>query len=431
MLHGIDAVRRTTDSITRQSLQAIEGLSGQADLLKNVSENLLTQIATAASRFDQQGQSMVSAASALEKANVRMDATLQKRQGELSETLQRLSGKTSEIDEVMRGYSATLESSITQAENRARALIQQIAEGTTTHAQAAVRELERLRTQTDSHSKAVLSEFERLRSTTENHATRAIADMREKVTGASHELNAQLGSIATRFNETSDDLKARATRVAAELQAEQGRLRSDADHLPMAARENADAMRAALNDQLRALEQLSNLSARERRDIIPPAMHVSLTAAYAAQQSAPPPLAPPGLPPETGDRWSLTDLLARASRDEDGTTRAQIINIESIARALDPSTAAAIWSRFRAGQRGIMVRSIYTAEGRTAFDEVLERYKNELDFHRTVDRYLTDFEWLLRNVEQKDPSGRTLQNHLVSDSGRVYLFLAHASGRLR
>jgi hypothetical protein len=431
MLHGIDAVRRTSDSITRQSLHAIEGLSGQADLLKNVSENLLQQIATAASRFDQQGQSMVSAASALEKANMRMDATLQKRQGELSDTLQRLSGKTHEIDEVMRGYSATLESSLANAENRARALIQQLAEGTSAHAQAAVRELERLRTQTDSHSKAVLSEFERLRNNTETQATRAIADMREKVSGASHELNAQLGSIANRFNETSDDLKARAVRVAAELQAEQSRLRSEADHLPMAARENADAMRAALNDQLRALEQLSSLSARERRDIIPPAMTVSLTAAYAAQQHAPPPLAAPGLPQETGDRWSLTDLLARASRDEDGTTRAAIINIDSIARALDPSTAAAIWSRFRAGQRGIMVRSIYTAEGRTAFDEVTERYKGEVDFHRTVDRYLTDFEWLLRNVEQKDPSGRTLQNHLVSDSGRVYLFLAHASGRLR
>jgi hypothetical protein len=432
MLHGIDAVRRTSDSITRQSLHAIEGLSGQADLLKGVSENLLQQIASAASRFDQQGQSMVTAASALEKANMRMDATLQKRQGELSDTLQRLSGKTSEIDEVMRGYSATLETSIAQAENRARTLIQQLAEGTSSHAQAAVRELERLRTQTDSHSKAVLSEFERLRSNTENQATRAIADMREKVTGASHELNAQLGTIANRFNETSDDLKARAARVAAELQAEQGRLRSEADHLPMAARENADAMRAALNDQLRALEQLSNLSARERRDIIPPpTVAVSLTAAYAAQQHVPPPLAPPGMPQETGDRWSLTDLLARASRDEDGTTRAAIIHIDSIARALDPSTAAAIWSRFRAGQRGIMVRSIYTAEGRSAFDEVTERYKNEVDFHRTVDRYLTDFEWLLRNVEQKDPSGRTLQNHLVSDSGRVYLFLAHASGRLR
>ena len=70
-------------------------------------------------------------------------------------------------------------------------------------------------------------------------------------------------------------------------------------------------------------------------------------------------------------------------------------------------------------------------EMRTAFDEVSERYKGEVAFRRTVDRYMTDFEWLLRNVEQKDPSGRTLQNHLVSDSGRVYLFLAHASGRLR
>jgi hypothetical protein len=38
---------------------------------------------------------------------------------------------------------------------------------------------------------------------------------------------------------------------------------------------------------------------------------------------------------------------------------------------------------------------------------------------------------LLRNIEQKDPSGRAINQQLVSDSGRVYLFLAHASGRLR
>ena len=44
MMHGINAVRRTSDNITRQSLKAIEGLPSQADLLKNVSENLLDQI---------------------------------------------------------------------------------------------------------------------------------------------------------------------------------------------------------------------------------------------------------------------------------------------------------------------------------------------------------------------------------------------------
>jgi hypothetical protein len=130
-----------------------------------------------------------------------------------------------------------------------------------------------------------------------------------------------------------------------------------------------------------------------------------------------------------GERWSLGDLLARASYDDDGTQHAPMLDLESIARAVDPTTASAIWSRFRAGQRGIMVRSIYTNEGRASFDEVTERYGRDVTFRRTVDRFLTDFERLVRETEQKSP--RAVHDHLVSDAGRVYLFLAHASGRLR
>ena len=176
-------------------------------------------------------------------------------------------------------------------------------------------------------------------------------------------------------------------------------MRAEAERLPVAARESADAMRTALNDQLRALEQLSSLSARERRDVTPPArcrmppqqpQHACRSRPPTPQQrSAHLPAASRwGRAGDDGERWSLGDLLARASRDEDGTQRAPIINIESIARALDPTTASAIWSRFRAGQRGIMVRSIYTTEGRATFDEVSERYKTDVDFHRMVDRFL-------------------------------------------
>jgi hypothetical protein len=189
-------------------------------------------------------------------------------------------------------------------------------------------------------------------------------------------------------------------------------------------------MRMALNEQLRALEQLSALASRERRDGVPPlpghgpAMPVSLAATYAAQSQAAADSAA-----DSSDRWSLGDLLARASRDDDGTQRPPVIDLENIARALDATTASAIWSRFRAGQRGIMVRSIYTAEGRVSFDELSERYGRDGDFHRTVDRFLSDFERLMRDVEQRNP--RAVHDHLVSDAGRVYLFLAHASGRLR
>ena len=101
-----------------------------------------------------------------------------------------------------------------------------------------------------------------------------------------------------------------------------------------------------------------------------------------------------------------------------------------IARSLDATTAAAIWSRFRTGQRGIMVRSIYSNEGRTIFDDVQRRYRSEGPFKATVDRYLMDFEHVLREADQQDASGRLTQSYVVSDGGRVYLFLAHAAGRL-
>ena len=36
----------------------------------------------------------------------------------------------------------------------------------------------------------------------------------------------------------------------------------------------------------------------------------------------------------------------------------------------------------------------------------------------------------LQEADQRDPSGRTAQSYIVSDSGRVYLFLGHACGQL-
>jgi len=369
MLTGIDQVRRTSDSITRQSLKAIEGLSNQTDVLRGVSETLVRQISGVTTRFDDQGQSIVSAANALEGATLRIDSTLQKRQAELNDTLQRMSGKAQQLDEVMRG----------------------------------------MRSHTDAQSHVMTSELERLRAHAEAQSMRTIEDMRSRVAAVPQDMTHDFGAEDQRFHAT---------------------------RLPTVNHESAEAMRSALNDQLRALEQLSSLAARERSAAyapspLAPGAPLSLSGAYAAQAAGvpPPPPPPPHVPPDASERWSLGDLLARASRDDDGTVRAPMLNIEAIAGALDPTTASAIWSRFRAGQRGIMVRSIYTTEGRSSFDEVTERYGRDADFRRTVDRFLADFERLVRETEQTSP--RAVHDHLVSDAGRVYLFLAHASGRLR
>ncbi|HKB22811.1 MAG TPA: hypothetical protein VKC99_08515, partial [Methyloceanibacter sp.] len=177
--------------------------------------------------------------------------------------------------------------------------------------------------------------------------------------------------------------------------------------------------------------------------------HVSGLAQQLAGASQPRPKTPVADDGRRGGAgsWSVGDLLTRASDAGQGhggggqgfraaTPPAQAasggqLRLEEIARAIHYRTAVDVWQRFRTGERGVLGRHIYSPDGQATFDEVARRYDREPDFRGTVDRYIGDFERLLGEAEASDPEGRMLQNYLTSESGRVYLLLAHASGRLQ
>jgi hypothetical protein len=69
VMNGINAVRRTSENITRQSVKAIEGLSQQSNILQNVAENLFSQIHGVTNRFENQGEKILRVASQLDDAN--------------------------------------------------------------------------------------------------------------------------------------------------------------------------------------------------------------------------------------------------------------------------------------------------------------------------------------------------------------------------
>jgi hypothetical protein len=464
LMHGINAVRRSSESITRQSLKAIEGLAGQSEMLKRVSEQLLGQINTVANRFDAQGANILRAAQSLETANYQIDSTLQARHGDLNRTLERMSGKAEDFGRLVQGYSSSLEGSLSAAELRARQISEEMQKGA------------------EVHGRLAMAEVQRLKSEAEGESERALEDLRRRFANVSTEVTEQLGTLTSHLDATTSEVRDRATRAAADLVEEQSRIRRELERLPTATRESADAMRRALGDQLKALDQLSAYTSRAaaQRDVAPPVP--SLSSTYAANAEAARaavnavsnslaqelaqrqrPATPPGSAAADGrESWSLGDLLARASRhDEPARTPAApppapmpaappppagamppmpmapapaaspfTLALDVVARALDPATASAIWSRLRAGQRGIMVRSIYTADGRTTFDEVARRYKSDEALRTTIDRYITDFGRMLQEADMQDPSGRSSQGHIVSDTGRVFLFLSHAAGRL-
>lgn len=429
LMHGINSVRRASENISRQSIKAMEGLANQSELLKSISENLLNQISATTGRFENQGQQIMKAANALETVNFKIDKTLQNRHADLTDTLDRLSGKADEFSNFVGNYSSSIAGTLTDADMRAR------------------------------------TELERMRASAAAESERTLEDLRSRINTVSSAVSTELGSITSRFTETSEEMRQQAARTAAEIAAEQARLRSDMERIPVAAQETSEGMRRALQDQIKALDQLAQLAQRSavQRDVVPPP---PLQAETISPTTQPPRRNPQdqarsitslsstiaqelgnrqrqrGAAPDAREGWSLGDLLARASREEEGhppaapapaprnTNAAFNLDLEAIARALDPATAAAIWSRIRSGQRGVMVRSIYGNDGRSLFDDVSHRCRTDGELSRTVNRYLTDFERIITDSDARDPSGRLSHSQLVSDTGRVYLFLAHASGRL-
>ncbi len=254
LMQGISSVRRTSENITRQSLKAIEGLAGQSEVLRNVSENLLGQINSVTGRFENQSQGIMRAANSLETINYKIDQTLQARHADLSHTLDRMTGKADEFGRFVEGYSSTLVGSLTDAETRARAVAHEIILGAERTKRAALADLERFRSEADAQGE------------------RALDELRNRFSTVSTAVSEELDTLSNRFDATTEEVRQRTHKAASEIAAEQVWLREQMERLPAATRESADAMRRALQDQLKALEQLSSLTSRtaQTRDVAPP-----------------------------------------------------------------------------------------------------------------------------------------------------------------
>ncbi len=153
---------------------------------------------------------------------------------------------------------------------------------------------------------------------------------------------------------------------------------------------------------------------------------------------APPPAGAASARSQSG--W-LSNLLAAASRDVDEprpalpARRPVVEGLDSIttdiARLVDSAGAAEVWERWRQGDTtGAVSRRLYTAAGQQAFEDIRRRLRAEPAFRDSVTRYVGEFERLLAKIGQNDRDGAQSRAAMLSDSGKVYMLLAHASGRL-
>ncbi|MCC6921051.1 MAG: hypothetical protein IT548_17785 [Alphaproteobacteria bacterium] len=99
-------------------------------------------------------------------------------------------------------------------------------------------------------------------------------------------------------------------------------------------------------------------------------------------------------------------------------------------RALGDDPAPDLWRRYLAGERSVFTRRLINAIGREGADKIAHRYAADAEFRVHADRYMGEFEGLLDDASARDRDQILVETFLTSQTGRLYLLLAAATGRL-
>ncbi|WP_324750036.1 hypothetical protein SH591_00315 [Sphingomonas sp. LY54] len=128
----------------------------------------------------------------------------------------------------------------------------------------------------------------------------------------------------------------------------------------------------------------------------------------------------------------------REQSDSDNFSRRVALLMESlnstaidVTKILSNEVTDSAWAAYLKGDRGVFTRRAVRLLDATETREIVQHYEAEPEFRDQVNRYIHDFEAMLRRV-LADREGATLGVTLLSsDMGKIYVALAQAIERLR
>ncbi len=143
--------------------------------------------------------------------------------------------------------------------------------------------------------------------------------------------------------------------------------------------------------------------------------------------------------------WEMKTLLAAAENSEaagrelSGGTAAAMgalqmaladmaVDLDAISTEATPGSDE--WKRYLEGDRGVFARNLAGVIDEGAIDRITTLYREDENFHATANAYMSEFEALLARAREGDSGGLLTSSILSADTGKIYLAIAYALGRL-
>ncbi|WP_019222597.1 hypothetical protein [Bartonella rattaustraliani] len=393
---------RNTDKVTEHLSASNQVLNNNVEVLQKLSENTFEQISHITSSFGQHAKTLSQTIHILEQSEDSLNATLEEKHNTLSVLSNALVSKSNEITKLIEHYENVLNLALERTDKNAR------------------------------------------------NSTYSLQQS----------LNQLISEASTRFSGAAENIRRSADEVRSELSKINNDIHENVQKLPEKTKETTQTIRTTLNEQIAALKNLVNIIQKSdkketKEQLIPAISHSSMLKRDAdifpeiTKKIVPPkPILQQDVGKKRPNKW-VSNLLERASREESlydemshepvsasvqTKTRSTSESLHSLAagivRAVNHNAVIELWDHYRRGQKNIVTERLYTSNGKTIFEMIKKKYMRDIDFKHSVNQYITDFEKLLRDVSRNTGSSHSVRKYLVSDTGKVYTMLAHASGRI-
>jgi len=446
--------RAAATTAAEAPLQAAKALEAQAAKIAEVSDSAIGRAEFVLARHEKHRSQMIELAQRLKEESESFDAVLTRQRNQLEQAITGVSGETQKFETVAGDAERHLDMLMANAVNHTAQLTN-----------AFVREAERLKEASENANLVLAGLSAALKDAgigaqtlIGESAGQAKQDARllvgeamaecERLLRASGEMSMEAGKIRNMLTETTR-----------ELEKHLGRLPGMAEEEARKVRQTMAAETQQLLDM--SARTMSTIHARSTGKLTPPDQGGPMKAAAEPESEGLKGLArkltarKSERRPMEGKGWEMKALLAAAEQDSDirltssaplaATSGGMGINTAATLGALELALAdmainlSALdtaqpgdedWKRYLSGDRAVFARRLAEAINDSAVDRITNLYRDDKRFHDAADAYLAEFENMLARAREGDGGGLLTSTLLSADTGKVYLAIAYALGRL-